>query len=553
MEKGGGVTGSLVTAWHALELGRWERARRDFESALAVAETAEALEGLGAAAWWLEDVPLVLASRERAYRLFRARDDRLGAGRMATELGFDYAVFKLEMAVSSGWFQRAHQLLDDRDGVAERVWLALREAELAYHTAGDMDQTRLLAMRAKELAVGIGLNDLEMMSLALEGLALVGLGQMPDGMLLLDAATAAAVSGDMGDLKAVAATCCFMVFACERVRDVDRASQWCDQLMAFCRRNEMRAYLAFCRAHQASVLVERGRWAEADEQLASCREALRAHVAWSLTVFERLGELRRRQGRLAEAREEFVRAFPHPGGVLGAARVAIDEGGFDVALDQAEGLLRRMPARDRVERVAALEVLVRARCAAGQVGAAEGSASELASIAGMVGTTCLLASASHCRGMVALASGDAATANDHLRDALDRYERAGLPYEASVVAMDRAAALRAVGRTEAALTEARRALGVLRDLGAVRQAERAETMVHELAGAPEDGSTAGVLSPRETQVLGLLAHGLSNQQIADELTLSRHTVRRHVSNVLTKLGVGSRTAAAAHAFEHRLV
>lgn len=547
------MTGSLVAAWDALRRGRWEHARRDFESVLAVAETAEALEGLGAVAWWLEDVPLVLASRERAYRLFRARDDRLGAGRMATELGFDYAVFKMEMAVSNGWFQRAHRLLDDQDAVTERVWLALREAELAYHTAGDMYRTRILAIRAKELAAGVGLDDLETMSLALEGLALVGLGEVPDGMHLLDGATAAAVSGDMGDLKAVAATCCFMVFACERVREVDRASQWCDQLMAFCRRNDMRAYLAFCRAHHASVLVARGRWGEADEQLASCREALRAHVAWSLTVFERLGELRRRQGRLAEAQQEFARAYPHPGGVLGAARVAVDEGELDVALDLVEGLLRRMPARDRVERVAALEVLVQARCAAGQPDAAEEAVSELASVAEMVDTNCLLAAASHSRGMVALVSGDAATANDYLRDALDRYERAGLPYEASLVSLDRANAMRTLGRTQVALTEARRALGALRDLGAARQSERAEMLVQELAGAPEGGSADGVLSPREAQVLVLLARGLSNQQIADKLALSRHTVRRHVSNLLTKLGVDSRTAAAAHAFEHKLV
>ncbi len=119
--------------------------------------------------------------------------------------------------------------------------------------------------------------------------------------------------------------------------------------------------------------------------------------------------------------------------------------------------------------------------------------------------------------------------------------------------MDRAAALRAVERAEVALTEARRALGTLRDLGAVRQAERAEMLVRELSGAPEGGSAGGVLSPREAQVLALLARGLSNQQIADALTLSRHTVRRHVSNVLTKLGVDSRTAAAAHAFEHKLI
>lgn len=323
--------------------------------------------------------------------MYRAGDDQIGAGRVATELGFDYAVFKAELAVASGWFQRAHWLLDEYEAVAERVWLALREAELAYHTAGDMGRTRALAVSAKDLAAACGLEDLEMVAVALEGLALVGLGAVSDGMRLLDGATAAAVAGDMGDLKAVAATCCFMVFACERVRDVDRAAQWCDQLMAFCHRTDMRAYLAFCRAHQASVLVARGLWEEADTQLASCREALRARVAWSLTVFERLGELRRRQGRLAEAREEFQRAHPLPGAVIGTARVALDEGEFDVALDLAEGLLRHVPERDRVERVAALEVLVRARCAVQRIDAAEEAGRALVAVAEDVASTGLLA------------------------------------------------------------------------------------------------------------------------------------------------------------------
>ncbi|MPY80008.1 MAG: HTH domain-containing protein [Actinophytocola sp.] len=419
---------------------------------------------------------------------------------------------------------------------------------------GDMDHTRRLAISAKELAARSGLDDLELVSLALEGLALVGLGAVREGMRLLDEATAAAVSGDISELKAVAATCCFMVFACERVRDVDRASQWCDQLKAFCRRNDMRAYLAFCRAHQASVLIARGRWREADEQLASCLDALRARVAWSLTIFERLGELRRRQGRLPEAREQFARAVPHPGGVLGAARVAVDEGEFDVALDLVEGLLRGISARDRIERVAALEVLVRARCAAGgPPDAVAAAVSELAAVAKIVGTDCLLATASHSSGMMALAARDAVVANELLRDARDRYERAGLPYEASVVALDRVAALRALDRPHAALTEARRARDSLHSIGAVGQADRAETIVRELTGADDDESGPGTLSPRETEVLVLLARGLSNQQIADELTVSRHTVRRHVSNLLTKLGVESRTAAAAHAFEHKLV
>jgi hypothetical protein len=89
----------LIDARQALARGAWEEARRRFEAALTEEETPEALEGLGSAAWWLEDAPTVLASRARAYRLFREQGDRLAAGRLATELGYDYAVFRAELAV----------------------------------------------------------------------------------------------------------------------------------------------------------------------------------------------------------------------------------------------------------------------------------------------------------------------------------------------------------------------------------------------------------------------------------------------------------------------
>ena len=547
------ATATLVDARGALERGHWGQARRRFEEALGEGVTLEALEGLGAAAWWLEDVPTVLASRERAYGLFRERSDHVGAGRMATELGFDYAVFRAEMAVSSGWFQRAHRLLDSAEPVAERVWLAFREAELAYHTAGDMQVTRRLAVEAKELAVRLGLLDLEMVGQALEGLAMVGLGEVAEGMRRLDEATAAAVAGDMHDLKAIAATCCFMVFACERVRDVDRASQWCDQFMEFYRRNDMGAYLAFCRAHYASVLVARGRWNEAESQLGASRRELRARVAWSLTIFERLGELRRRQGRLQEAQECFERACPHPGGVLGTARVALDRGEHDVALDIAEAMLQRLPERDRVERIATLELVVQIRCSNGDVEGAEKAVTELEVVAEIGGTDLLAALASHGRGQVALASGAAGSANHHLQDALGRYESARLPFEASLVGLDRVRALHALGRRPAAVEQARKACEALRTLGAAGELARAEALLRELHDADARVRDGDVLTPREAEVLEVLTRGLSNQQIADELVVSRHTVRRHLSNIFTKLGVASRTAAVAHALERELV
>ncbi len=543
----------LLEAQQALTEGRWAQASHRFEAAVTTEETPEALEGLGAASWWLEDVPTVLASRERAYRLFRERGDHIGAGRVAVELGFDYAVFKAEMAVSNGWFLRAHRWLDDLDPVPEQVWLVLREAELAYHTASDMERTRRLAVDAKELAVRLGVLDLELMGLALEGLAMVGMGKVPEGMRRLDEATAAAVAGDMQDLKSVAATCCFMIFACERVGDVDRASQWCDQFMEFCRRMDMQPYLAFCRAHHASVLIARGRWNEAEDLLIRSRQELRARIAWSMTVHERLGELRRRQGRLEEADESFARAYPRPGGVLGAARVALNRSKLDVALDLAEGMLRRLPERDRVERVATLELLAWIRCASGDVAGAEKAVGELEAVAKIVGADGLVALARHVRGHVALAAADAEAATNYLQDALDLYERVRLPFEVAIVRMDRSRALRALGRTEAAVEQARRASDSLRSLGAELEAGRAEAVVRELRGTEAPTHGTGGLSPRETEVLKLLSRGLSNQEIADELVLSRHTVRRHISNILTKLAVPSRTAAVAYALERKLV
>ena len=64
-------------------------------------------------------------------------------------------------------------------------------------------------------------------------------------------------------------------------------------------------------------------------------------------------------------------------------------------------------------------------------------------------------------------------------------------------------------------------------------------------------STSG-LSPRDVDVLRLVAAGKTNRAVVTELSLCERTVERHVSNVLSKLGVGSRTAAAAYALEHRM-
>ena len=88
---------------------------------------------------------------------------------------------------------------------------------------------------------------------------------------------------------------------------------------------------------------------------------------------------------------------------------------------------------------------------------------------------------------------------------------------------------------------------------AARRAFEQLGAVVDLRGLGAELDEGHVLTPREVQVLGLVAGGLTNRAIADELVLSERTVERHMSNIFRKLAVRSRSAATAYAFEHGLV
>ena len=85
-------------------------------------------------------------------------------------------------------------------------------------------------------------------------------------------------------------------------------------------------------------------------------------------------------------------------------------------------------------------------------------------------------------------------------------------------------------------------------LGAKPDIERLEALTGGRMGGARGGLTA-----REVEVLRLVASGKTNRAIAKQLGLSEKTVARHVSNILTKIGVPSRAAATAYAYEHRVI
>ena len=294
-----GLKPLLKQAREALADADWETARRAFSEALAEEETPEALEGLGRASFFLNDGAGALEARERAYSSYRAAGRELDAARVAIALAWDYRAFRGERAVSDGWLSRARRLLEGYAPTSEHGWLALREA--SFILPGDVARARECCARAEALGRELGDIDLEMTAIALDGLARVSDGEVTQGMVRLDEATAAATAGEMNDPVAIGFSCCYLIFACERVRDFQRAGEWCERLAQMAESWNVRALRAVCRAHYGTVLMLRGDWSEAESVLREAADVLPPHSGEGADTLARLGELRRRQGRTDEA------------------------------------------------------------------------------------------------------------------------------------------------------------------------------------------------------------------------------------------------------------
>jgi len=536
----------------ALGRGDWPAARRAFEASLQTEENPEALEGLGLAAWWLDLADIVFDVRERAYRIYRERDDSLGAARMAVWLAWDTAAFRGEHSIANGWLQRAQRLLKGHPDATEHAWLALRSCVFALLDGGDPEEAERLASEAVRIGQALGAVDYEMVGRALHGFARLTAGSVAQGIQELDEVNAAVLAGEMSDWVLIGLACCYLVAACERIRDYERAVQWCDRLKAFCAKRGLRPLFAVCRTQYASVCIWRGAWGEAERELTSAADELAAsRPAMTGEGLVRLGELRRRQGKLDEAMALFERSGSHPLASLGRASVIFDRGDFKTGADLAERHLRRLPAKNRTERAAALELMVRACLEQGRTDEARHAVAELQAIANQAGTGPLKALASLAAGLVAARSNDPKSARKHLEDAVDLFKESGAPFETGRARVELARVMGALARPEAAADEARRAIEDLAPLGARLELARARAVLDALTTSPAAASPAAEdrkgLTPREVEILRLISTGLNNRTIAERLFISEHTVHRHVANTLTKLDVSSRSAAVAQA------
>jgi len=513
-----------------------------FDAALAAGESGEAWEGLSWAAWWLDEEDAVFAARERAFRLYRASGDVASAARMATWLASDALDFHGAAAVAAGWLSRAHRLLDPLEPGPAHGWLSFHDGYVA-RLRNETAKTLALAARTAEIGRTFAVPDLEMLGLALEGAVLVGRADVDRGMQCLDEATAIALEGEAQVPISSAWTCCFLVSACAMVRDYGRAVEWCDRIADFAERYGSRYMLGFCRAEYGEVHLWRGAWNDAEELLVAALDDFSAsRPAWSGPPLVALAELRFQQGDVDEAAALLERAGTGERAQLCRARLALGDGRPADARRLLERALRGMDDR-ALARAPFLELLVPALLAQNALADAKQAVAELDEIAARVGTPALRAAVDRVQGQLDAACGDLPRALRHLEDAVDGFERVHAPYEAALARTELATVLRALGDDDGARSEARSACDELGRLGARAAADRARSLT----------DVPMLVTARERDVLGLVARGLTNRQIAEELVVSEHTVHRHVTNILRKLDLPSRAAAAAYAVRSGIV
>jgi LuxR family transcriptional regulator, maltose regulon positive regulatory protein len=414
----------------------------------------------------------------------------------------------------------------------------------------------VLAVRARELGRQLRVVSLEMFALAVEGLALVNEGEVVQGMRCLDEATAAALAGEFEEIVPAGWTFCFLLNACERVRDYERAAEWCGKVEEFSRKMQTNFVSLACRAHYGAVLTWHGRWPEAEKSLTDAQQLALERPSWGGLAIVRLADLRRRQGRFAEAEQLLRRA---PGNALTPivlAELALDQGDASAAADVLEPVLRRVPVENETLRAAPLEVLVRAKVATGDTEAAASHLIELRSIANALGTRPFRASVSLAEGLLAAAAGDGDVARQRLEDAVEELAACGASFELARARLELARLLASVGRADAAVREAQFALSQLDEIGAVAESGRARELLGGLGARPiSPRPTRGdqLLTPREVEILRLVSDGLTDGDIAARLVLSKHTVHRHLQNAYAKLGCSSRAAAVSKATKLHLL
>jgi DNA-binding CsgD family transcriptional regulator len=529
----------LETARAAFAKHEWAHARDCFVAARDAAPLgADDLACLREAAWWLGLMDESRAAGEEAYALYVEASENRKAAYQAWEIAYAYFL-KGDEAVGSGWMGRAQRLLVNEPDCAEQGYV------LYFAVESSLDGGEETLAKAKEVQAFGRRNanrNLTAAGMVAEGRVMIKLGRAKEGLALLDEGMLEASSGEMSPLFS-GNVYCHLIAACHELGDVRRASAWTQITSDWCDRMAPAVlFKGICRVHRVEVLQLQGAWTDAEaEAVRVCTDVAHIHAGVVAEARYQLGEIKRLRGDLVGAEDVYQQAHasgrdPQPG--LALLRLA--QGRPDSAATSIRSALAGVTGR--LARARLLPAAVEIAIAVGDDETAAAAADELHDIASAYGSSGFDAAAKLARGAALLAAGRTADAVSVLRTACTAWQELDAPYDCARVRVLLARAYRDLGDNEAAARELDAARSVFDELGAELDAKAVETQRRR--GLPKG------LTEREVQVLALVAEGSTNRQIADELVLSQKTIARHVSNIFTKLGVTTRTAAAWFAFEN---
>ncbi len=453
-----------------------------------------------------------------------------------------------EPAQSSGWVARGRRLLSDVVDCVEHGYLIV-PAALKHYWEGEVPVGHELFQRALEIGERFAEPDLIAFSRLGVGEALIQLGKPVEGIALLDEVMAAATAGELST-AAIGVVYCAVISCCHDLFDLRRAREWTDALTKWCASQpDLVPYRGQCLVHRAQLMGMQGAWSDALDEARRACESLSGPGArpWAGAAFYEQGDLHRLRGEFAEAEEAYRQASvwgfaPQPGlALLRLAQRRVDAAATAIrtAVEQAHDLLSR-------SRLLAGHVEI--MLATGDAKAARASADELRSMSDLRDAPLLHAISSQAQGAALLAEGEAAEALAVLRRSWTLWQALEAPYEAARVRVQMALACRAFGDGETAALELSTARQVFEGLGAAPDVARVDGLNPVAAPA----KPVGGLTAREVEVMRLVAAGKTNRAIADDLVLSEKTVARHLSNIFAKLGISTRAAATAYAYEHGL-
>jgi DNA-binding CsgD family transcriptional regulator len=454
-----------------------------------------------------------------------------------------------EWARGSGWLARGLSLLDSVDDSPAHGLLSVLDSRNRLRQ-GDTDAAAEAAYRATDLSRQFDDPELYVFSRLALALVHARAGKNAEAASLFDEIMVGVTVDDVSPIAA-GVVYCAVIEACRSTFDFGRAREWTVALDRWCSTQpRMVAFRGKCLVHRSEILRNSGAWSEA------LAEAQRA-CDWSGpqpssflypagAAFYELGEIHRLRGDVQEATAAYRRASEHghapePGLTL----LQFASGKRDLAATAIRRLLsERQASVFRAEiLLAAVEILT----SAADFATAGAAANELAELSDQHDALPLKAMAAEAMGQMRLVEGDLSAALRSLREAWKLWQDLDVPYRAARVRVTLGQACRQLGDHVAAEFELDAARRFFLGVSAQPDLARIDTMT-----SARTADTHG-LSAREVQVIELVAAGKTNRQIARQLSISVRTVDRHVSNILLKLNLPSRSAATAYAHKHDLL